>query len=254
MAEATMTMSGGVAEGELSVLPIAAQKLSVKRGGRNLLDIPDFAICDHRLTTIIGPNGAGKSLLVKILAGVAKPDRGSVLWAGEKPMRAGYQKLSLVLQSPVLLRRTAFANVVYALKAAGETDAQANRLAHRALDRAGLTDVSATSARLLSGGEKQRLALARALAIGPDVLLLDEPVANLDPASTLAIEDMISQARDAGVSVVLVTHDLAQARRLADEIVFMHRGKIVERGSASTFFKSPRTELAAAFVRGEILA
>ncbi len=244
---------GSKTNAEMHVRPLAAVNLAVERAGRLLLEVGAISFRDQRLTAIIGPNGAGKTLLLKILAGVMTPDRGSVTWAGRPPARSGYRKLSMVLQTPVLLRRTALANVVYALKAAGVAGDEARQRARGALDQARLGHLAGAPARLLSGGEKQRLALARALAIQPEVLLLDEPVANLDPASVLAIETMVDEARARGVTVVLVTHDLAQARRLADDVVFMHLGRIVERGEADSFFDSPQSELARAFIDGEII-
>lgn len=235
------------------VRPVSGNGLYYSRGGRVLLDVEEVSFRDGCLTAIVGPNGAGKTLLLRILAGILKPERGQVEWAGRSPRRAGYRNLSLVLQSPVLLRRSALANVVYALSAFGIGRNEAVRLAVLALEEAGLRHLADTPAHLLSGGEKQRLALARALATEPEVLLLDEPVANLDPASTFAIETMTSNARARGVTVVLVTHDLAQARRLADDVIFMHRGIIVESNSAAVFFAKPQTEAATAFIAGEIL-
>ncbi len=235
------------------MLPIAGKGLIIRRGGRTLLNVSEISLDNQGLIAVVGPNGAGKSLLLKSLAGVISPDRGSITWDGQGPSRAGYRRLSLVLQAPVLLRRSALANVTYALKAAGFNDTDARKAASEALENAGLSEIAETPARLLSGGEKQRLALARALAIEPEIVLLDEPVANLDPASTLAIEKMIAVARDKRVAVVLVTHDLAQARRLADEIIFMNKGQIIERGKAAAFFKQQQSQAAAAFVRGEIV-
>ncbi len=235
------------------VRPLAGSGLKVVRGGRILLEVADIVFGDGRLTAIVGPNGAGKTLLLKVLAGIMPADEGVVTWGGAKPDRQGYKKLSLVLQAPVLLRRTALANITYALRAAGRNRDEAAELASRSLARAGLAHLAGSPARLLSGGEKQRLALARALAIDPEILLLDEPVANLDPASALAIEAMVDDARSRGTTVVLVTHDLAQARRLSDDIIFMHRGKFVERSASDKFFIKPETELAAAFVNGEIV-
>lgn len=236
-----------------SVRPISGSGLTVTRRGRPLLNNVDVEFADHRLTAIIGPNGAGKSLLLKLLCGVTPPDRGTVRWAGRRPSKPGYRKLALVLQTPVLLRRTVLANISYALRVAGTAASDVRDLATAALERAGLDHLANQSARLLSGGEKQRLALARSLAIGPEVLLLDEPVSSLDPSSTLAIETMIADARLRGVTIVLVTHDLAQARRLADDVIFMHHGQIVEQGNADRFFEKPETDLAKLFLAGEII-
>lgn len=238
----------------MHVRPVSGRNLRLVRGGRTLVNVAGIDFTDHKLTAIVGPNGAGKTLLIKLLAGVLPTDQGTVTWNGRAPSRMGYRRLSMVLQTPVLLRRSALANIVYALETAGTGRAEARQKAMTVLKQAGLAHLAESSARLMSGGEKQRLVLARALAIDPEVLLLDEPVANVDPSSTLTIETMIADARDRGVTVVLVTHDLAQARRLADEILFMHRGEIIEHGAATDFFASPQTTLARAFLNGEIIA
>jgi tungstate transport system ATP-binding protein len=235
------------------VLPVEGRALSVARGGRTLLDIPEIAFAASGVSAIVGPNGAGKSMLIRTLAGLVVPDAGEVTWAGRPPSRPGYARLGMLLQHPVLLRRSAHANIVYALRHAGVARARCDALAQEALDHAGLSAIAATSARLLSGGEKQRLAMARALALSPDILFLDEPTASLDPASTLRIEEMIREARGGGMTVVLVTHDMAQARRLADTVTLMHLGRIVETAATDDFFRQPKTDAARAFAAGEIL-
>ncbi len=235
-------------------LPILATGLRVVRDGRVLVDDVDLKITSRdRTTAIIGPNGAGKSLLMRILAGLMVPDAGAVTWAGAPPNRARAQHVGVVFQRPVLLRRSALANVEYVLKIAGVPAHDRPSRAAVALDEAGLTGVAMSPARLLSGGEQQRLSLARALALSPDVLMLDEPTANVDPASTAAIERRIGKARDEGTCVVLVTQDLGQARRLASDVVFMHEGRIRERTAAEQFFAQPTTREAAMFLKGEIV-
>lgn len=235
------------------VTPVEARGLKITRAGRVLLDVPEIAFGTRDVSAIIGPNGAGKSMLIKTLAGLMRPDAGTVSWNGKAPSRAGYRKLGMLLQHPVLLRRSAVANIVYALTHAGIGRAEAEATARAALDHAGLSTIADTSARLLSGGEKQRLAMARAMAMKPEILFLDEPTASLDPASTLRIEEMITEAREAGTVIVLVTHDMAQARRLADTVMLMHRGQIVEKAPTTRFFDAPETDAARAFAAGEIL-
>lgn len=236
-----------------AVRPVTAINLLIERKNRVLLDVAEAHFSGANLTAVVGPNGAGKSLLLKVIAGVLAPDRGIVLWGGKVPSRAQYSKLSLLLQSPVLLKRSVLGNIEFALKAAGVSRREIGRRSRSALEDANLMDIANTHARLISGGEKQRLALARAMAIEPEVLLLDEPVAALDPSSMLAIEAMICTARERGTTVVLVTHDLAQARRLGDRIIFMLNGRIAEQGDTAGFFRSPQTREAKAFVRGEIV-
>jgi len=235
------------------IRPVLGTGLRIVRGNRTLLAIDDFGLDGRGLTAVIGPNGAGKSLLLKVIAGLLSPDAGDVTWAGAPPTRKGYRRLGMMLQGAVLMRRSVSANVEYALRAAGFPKTDTPARAERLLKSAGLHGLARSSARVLSGGERQRLALVRTLATEPEVLLLDEPSASLDPASTLAIERLIGQARGAGVRIVLVTHDVAQARRLADDIIFMHRGRAIERASAARFFAEPSTPEARAFIAGELL-
>ena len=241
------------------VLPVAGKGLIVTRAGRNILDSVDLALGTKPGTTVIlGPNGAGKSVLIRVLCGLLLPDQGVVTWGGTVPDRARMAKIGLVFQRPVLLRRSARANIEYALAVTGTPrtgtprDARRER-ADEALRRAGLAHLSETDARVLSGGEQQRLTLARALATEPDILVLDEPAANLDPASTAAIENVLRAIRDTGTPVVLITHDLGQARRLADEVVFLHKGRIMERTRAAEFFTQPKSPEAQAYINGEIV-
>lgn len=235
------------------ILPLRAERVKVVRKGRALLDLSEITVTGQGLTVIMGPNGAGKSLLLRILAGLVQPDSGRVFWGAALPNRRQRSRLGFVFQKPVLLRRSALANVTYPLKAAGLSRSAARERAIQALARARLDHLAERPARVLSGGEQQRLALARALALEPEVLFLDEPTASLDPASTLAIEEMIREARTAGTRSLLVSHDPGQARRLADKVIFMHHGQIVERGPAEAFFEKPQTREAEAYLAGEIL-
>lgn len=202
------------------------------------------------ITMILGPNGAGKSLLLKLLHGLIAPTGGTVTWRGDGPSAAQRNRQAMVFQAPVLLRRSVAGNMDFAMHAKGVHDpARRDTL----LDEAGLLGLAGQPARQLSGGEKQRLALARALALDPEVLFLDEPTASLDPASVLMIEKMIRRAGDAETRILFVSHDIAQARRLADDIVFLHRGRLVEHSCATTFFDTPATEAAAQYLAGRLL-
>ena len=236
-----------------SVLPVTATGLAIERGGRRLIDLPDITIGDRALTVILGPNGAGKSLLLRTLCGLVAPDRGRVLWGGGAPSRALAMRVGLVFQTPMLLRRSALANIVYALRLAGVPRGEHKAQGLAALHHAGLGELASTPARLLSGGEQQRLQVARAMSVEPDILFLDEPTASADPASTAAIEDLVREAAAGGTKMVLVTHDLAQARRMAEDVIFMHRGRIVERAPAADFFRAPESEAAAAYLAGKIV-
>ena len=192
-------------------------------------------------TVILGANGAGKSVLMRLMHGLLKPSSGTVSW--RSPGRQ-----AMVFQRPVMLRRSALANVAYALRLAGQDEG----LAMDALKEVGLAHLAHRPARVLSGGEQQRLALARAWALHPEVLFLDEPTASLDPSATREIEAVIRAFDAAGTKIVMATHNLGQARRLADEIIYLHQGRVLERAAVDQFFARPATAEAAAFIKGEL--
>ena len=194
-------------------------------------------------TIILGANGAGKSVLMRLMHGLLAPSSGKVTWSGNGPQ-------AMVFQRPVMLRRSALANVAYAVTAAGKGDAES--IAMEALKEVGLAHLAGRPARVLSGGEQQRLALARAWALHPEVLFLDEPTASLDPSATREIEAVIRAFDASGTKIVMATHNLGQARRLGDEVLFIHQGRLVERAPVERFFKQPGTAEAAAFIKGEL--
>jgi tungstate transport system ATP-binding protein len=235
------------------LLPLEAHGLAFEAGGRRLIAGIDLRLRPGMRTVVMGPNGSGKSLLLRLLHGLLAPSAGVVLWNGRPADDAMRRRQAMVFQRPVLLRRSALGNLQHALRARGLPRHERQRRAAQALEQAQLTSIAHTPARLLSGGEQQRLALARALALAPEVLFLDEPTANLDPASTLAIERLIQGAHDRGTKIVLVTHDAGQARRLADEIVFLCDGRIEDQAPADAFFDAPGTSRARAFLDGRIV-
>ncbi len=239
------------------LLPLAARDIVVTRQGRNLIDGLSLTIAHGQPTVIMGPNGAGKSLLLRVLHGLIEPDAGAVTWGigeGEtgdgKSADVAGRRSALVFQRPTLLRRTALENIVFVLR--HRPRASQRRTAADVLTDAGLGHLANTPARQLSGGEQQRLAMARALASLPEVLFLDEPTASLDPQATAFVESMMTRAVANGTKVVLVTHDIGQARRLAGDIVFLDRGRLAEHGSAAAFFANPRSKAAAAYLAGEL--
>jgi len=236
-----------------AILPLEGRGISVTRDGRTLVEDCDVTFEGHDVTVLMGPNGAGKSLLLRVLAGLLPPDRGTVRWAGRAPDRKRAPKLGFVFQKPVLLRRSAIRNVRYALRAMGLPREDCARRAREALEWASLEHLARAPARVLSGGEQQRLAIARAFATAPEVMFLDEPTSSLDPVSTVAIEQLVAKARSGGTKVVVVTHDVGQARRLADEVLFIHRGRITECTPSERFFDAPESEAARAFVEGRIV-
>ena len=202
-------------------------------------------------TVLVGPNGAGKSTLLRLAMGLIAPTRGRITWGGRA--ESDGRRRAMVFQRPVMLRRSAAGNIAYALRAAGIAHAERPRRLADILARVGLVHLADRPARRLSGGEQQRLALARALAHDPEVLLLDEPAASLDPAATKAVEDILRDIAQSGVKIVMATHDLGQARRVAGEIVFLLRGEVRECAPAERFFTAPATPEAAAFARGDIV-
>jgi tungstate transport system ATP-binding protein len=234
-------------------MPLLGHGLHLARGGRPILDGVDIRFLPHGITALLGPNGAGKSMLLRVLAALVPPDVGEVTWGGHAPRREVRPRLGFVFQKPVLLRRAALANVAYALRAAGVTRHESAVRARNALAHAGLAHLEHTPARLLSGGEQQRLAIARALATEPELVFLDEPTANLDPAATARIEALIGDMAANGRKVVLVTHDVAQARRLADEVIFLHHGRIEAQARAPEFFAAPAGDAARAYLAGQLV-
>ncbi len=230
-----------------SILPLRLEGVGFAVRGKPLLHGIDLTLTAAGRSAIIGPNGAGKSLLLRLCHGLLQATTGRVVWAG-----GGDRRHALLFQRPVLLRRTARANLIHALALAGHGYAERRRLADAAIDRFGLEALALRQARTLSGGEQQVLALARAAALAPEVLFLDEPTSALDPAATQRIEAMLQALAADGVKLVLVTHDLGQARRLADEVIFLHRGRLVERSPARAFFADPGTKEARAFLDGEL--
>ncbi|HLT01846.1 MAG TPA: ATP-binding cassette domain-containing protein [Geminicoccaceae bacterium] len=234
-------------------LPLRLERVCFQAGGQRLIDEISLTLEAGTRTVVLGPNGAGKSLLLRLCHGLLRPSAGTIRWAWDDAARLRSAQ-AFVFQRPVLLRRSAAANVAYALAVAGVPRAERGERVQAALEQVGLAHLADRPARVLSGGEQQRLALARAWAQQPKVMFLDEPTANLDPAATRAIEAVIAALYERGVKIVMTTHDLGQARRHADEIVFLHKGRLVEHTDAARFFTRPDTPEARTFVAGELLA
>lgn len=236
----------------MTILPLCLSGLSYVAAGRPLIDSVDLEIRAGPPTVILGPNGAGKSLLLRLCHGLLQPGAGTVRWLGPGAAHAA-RRQAMVFQRPVLLRRSVFANLDYVLALRGlERSRRAERIA-ALLAETGLSGLAERPAPLLSGGEQQKLALARAWAVEPEILFLDEPTASLDPGATLAVEALIARIAAGGTKIVMTTHDMAQARRIAAEIVFLHRGRVLEQGPAAAFFAQPGTETAARFLAGHLV-
>jgi tungstate transport system ATP-binding protein len=231
-----------------AILPLRLEDVSFAAGGRTIIERATLSLEAGPSTIILGANGAGKSVLMRLMHGLLAPTTGRVAWSGEGARR----RQAMVFQRPVMLRRSAIANVTYVLEVAGVPAAERERLAADALWEVGLRDLAHRPARVLSGGEQQRLALARAWALHPEVLFLDEPTANLDPSATREIETIIKAFDAAGTKIVMSTHSLGQARRLGDEVIYLHQGRVLERAPIDRFFPHPASPEAAAFVKGEL--
>jgi tungstate transport system ATP-binding protein len=234
-----------------SLLPLSLTDVVFAVGSHRIVNGISMRLDAGLRTVILGPNGAGKSVLLRLCHGLLTPTGGSIAWNGPEIGNAP-RRQAMVFQRPVLLRRSALGNVTYALQLAGVPLAQRKDRALEALRTVGLEAFAGHSARILSGGEQQRLALARVWALRPEILFLDEPTANLDPGAAHEIEKVIAAIHGAGTKIVLVTHNLGQAHRLGDEILFLHQGRLVERAQADRFLKHPTSSEAARFLEGEL--
>ncbi len=232
------------------MLPGTIRGLGYSVNGAPLIDNLDLDLHAGMRTVVMGANGAGKSLLLRLLHGLLTPTTGEIRWGGKPIGESTRAQQAMVFQRPVLLRRSVQANVQFALdlRRLGGADRALQILEQVRLDRQ-----AKRAARQLSGGEQQRLALARALALEPLVLFLDEPAANLDPAATASIEMIINGFHERGTKIVIVTHDVGQARRMADDVIFLHRGRLIEHTEASTFFEHPASNTAKSYLAGSLV-
>jgi tungstate transport system ATP-binding protein len=231
------------------VFPIRLDTASFRPQGRTVLAGIDLTLDGDGISLLLGPNGAGKSVLLRMIAGLQTPDAGRITWAGaDRPQG----RLAMVFQTPVILRTTVLANAALGLRALALPAAERQARARSALERVGLVHRDGDSARQLSGGEKQRLALARAWAVRPRLLLLDEPTANLDPSATEQVEHIIRSICTDGTRVLMTTHNLGQATRLADDVIFLADGKIQEHAPTQRFFAHPQSDAARRFIQGEL--
>ena len=234
-----------------SILPLVLEDVGYAPRGQPLVNGISLTIDAGPSTIILGANGAGKSVLMRLMHGLLAPTAGRVRWI-EADGASLRRRQAMVFQRPVMLRRSALANVAYALALAGVPAAEREAQARAALEEVGLRYLAQRPARVLSGGEQQRLALARAWALHPEVLFLDEPTANLDPGAVREIETVIKAFDAAGTKIVMATHNLGQARRLGDEVIYLQAGRVMERAAIDDFFARPATAEAAAFMKGEL--
>jgi tungstate transport system ATP-binding protein len=234
-----------------SLLPLRLNDVTFERGARRIIQGISLTIEPGPRTVILGPNGAGKSVFLRLCHGLLEPTGGTLEWSSPE-VPGERRRQAMVFQRPVMLRRTALGNMIYALKLAKVARDQREARAMEALATVGLQSIAHRSARVLSGGEQQRLALARVSVLRPEILFLDEPTASLDPGATHEIEKVIAALHASGTKIVMVTHNLGQARRLGDEIMFLHQGRVTERAPADHFLKHPASPEAARFLEGEL--
>jgi len=231
------------------MFPIRLEQVRYEPAGRVVLAGIDLTLDGEGITVLLGPNGAGKTVLMRLVAGLEAPDAGTIAWGSAA---SPSDSVAMVFQSPMLIRASVAANVELGLQPLGLTRNERNRRIATVLERVGLAHRRADSGRLLSGGEIQRLALARAWATHPRLLLLDEPTANLDPTATEQVERIVREIRTEGTKVFLSTHNLAQATRIADDIVFIAGGRIGEHAPAARFFARPQSDEARLFIQAEL--
>jgi tungstate transport system ATP-binding protein len=234
------------------MLPLVVDGASYVVKGKTIIGDVSFTIRDTGLAALLGPNGAGKTTLLKLCHGLLPLSSGSIRW-GDAEVHEVQQKQAMVFQRPVLLRRSAAENIDHVLKLRGASSAERARVIEESLAWAGLAEIADMPARKLSGGEQQSLTIARAWALNPEVLLLDEPTANLDPGATRRVEDLIRSFAGAGKKVIMATHNIAQAQRLADEVLFLNHGRLLEHAPAEKFMNGPSDPLAARFIAGELV-
>ena len=232
-----------------ALLPLRVRGVCFDVAGRRLIDGVTFDLRAGTRTVLLGPNGAGKSLMLRLCHGLIQPTAGRIEWNGGARQKGAQ---AMVFQRPVMLRRSVLANVEYALAVSGGPRGRRKEIAMGVLERTGLAPIASRSARVLSAGEQQRVALARAWALEPQVLFLDEPTSSLDPAASAAVEDLIAALFASGTKIFMPTHDLGQARRLSDEVMFMHHGRLLECAPSEAFFAQPRTPEAAAYLQGNL--
>ncbi|SCY61980.1 ABC transporter ATP-binding protein [Alkaliphilus peptidifermentans] len=235
-------------------MKIKVSGLTKVYNNKQVLNIPKLEIEKGSLLGIIGPNGAGKSTLVKIIGGIETSTSGLVLFDG-KPINSNlYQNMTMVFQKPYLLRGSVFYNIAYPLRIRKVEEEEISRRVEKILDEMDLVEIRNQKSWTLSGGEAQKVALARAIIFNPSLLILDEPTANIDPSSIAIMEKIIKKSnQENGTTVIIVTHNLQQANRICKDVGFMYRGELIEIGSKEKVIRNPENVLTRDFIKGEIL-
>ena len=239
------------AQDSATLLPLIIEQASVRKRGNTILQDIDLTLNPEGFTIVMGPNGSGKTTLLRLMHGLDRARNGRVDWAIDNIQARARQ--AFVFQTPVMLRRSVLGNIAYPLQLRKMSRRQAREVAMRWVESVELADRADLEAHLLSGGERQKLAIARALITDPEILFLDEPTTNLDGSSMREVETIIRSANDRGTRIVMTTHDIGQARRLASEVVFLNKGRICEHQPAQKFFADPQSEAAQAYLSGDIV-
>lgn len=236
---------------EQIILPLKLVDATVIKRGKTILDSISLEISPTGLTVVMGPNGSGKSTLLRLMHGLEKPKSGTIHWNGsDTDVRT---KQAFVFQTPIMMRRSVADNIAYPLRLRRRPMDEIKKQVFKWLTKIDLGEQQLMEARYLSGGERQKLALARALITNPHVLFLDEPTANLDGESTGEIERILKDVSNSGTRIVLTTHDIGQAKRLANDVVFLNKGKICEQSLAYSFFERPNSIAAQSYLNGDIV-
>ncbi len=234
------------------ILPLTLSQVQVVKQGKRILGPLDYQLSGRGITVVLGPNGSGKTTFLRTMHGLEYIRAGRLSW--DCTTLVARKSQAFVFQTPILLRRTVLDNIAYPLLVDGSTKATAYARAQEIAERIGLSGLLGVMGTAISGGEKQKLALARALVRKPQVLFLDEPCANLDGSATKDIEAILMDEKANGTRLIMSTHNVAQARRLADDVVFLYRGLLHDQGPSATFFTTPATSEALTFLNGDILA
>lgn len=234
-----------------NLFPVTLEGATLRRSGKVLVGPVNLELRAKGVTVVIGPNGAGKTSLLRMMHGIARLGGGSIRWACPPEEARAHQ--AFVFQQPIMMRRSVLGNLTYPLRLTGTSRSEARDRATQAATEVGLADMLDRPAPYLSGGERQKLALARALITRPELLFLDEPCASLDGRATREIEEILTRAAAAGTRLIMSTHDMGQARRLATEVLFLMNGNIHEHSAAETFFGGTPSPQAQAFLKGDIV-
>jgi len=235
-------------ESQKNFLPLSVRKASLVMNKKKLLKEVSFNVQKNSILSIVGPNGAGKTSLLKVLHGIYELNSGSISW-GAYSINEIKKMQAMIFQNPLLLKRSVKENIEYVLKIRNYAKSEILNKTNEVLDLCNITELQNQQAHRLSGGEKQKLSIARAWVLNPNILFLDEPTLNLDPPSVYEIEDLIINMHEKDTFVMFASHDLRQVRKLSQEVVFLYDGKLIEKTESKKFFESSASDLTKSFIQ-----